>query len=202
MTSLAKIDSNKRNALMSTGPRSREGKEKSRFNAVSHGLTATTPVLPHESREDYDELVAALRDELLPVGVLEELLVARVAARIFRLARMTRIETGVLVWELHGDDSELGSAGHTTRSLYGLLLDLSAANDEVSNARAHDAEKARSSELARLGRAFIRDSSGADALTKLSRYEATLDRALFRDLAELYRLKECRLQASATRSSE
>lgn len=195
MTSPAKIEANRRNALMSTGPRTPEGKAASRFNAVSHGLTASAPLLPHEEREDYEELAGAFREELAPIGALEELLVARIAARMFRLARVTRIETGVLVWELHGDAAELDSdSGDEGRSLRRLLAGLGDGNDhtDMRQQQARDADEARSGDLARLGRAFIRDAAGANALSKLSRYEARLDRALLRDLAELHRLKELR----------
>lgn len=40
MTSQRKIEANRRNASRSTGPRSAEGKARSRLNAVSHGLSA------------------------------------------------------------------------------------------------------------------------------------------------------------------
>lgn len=40
MTSQKKIEANRRNASRSTGPRSAEGKARSRLNAVSHGLAA------------------------------------------------------------------------------------------------------------------------------------------------------------------
>ena len=52
MTSERKTEANRRNAARSTGPRTREGK-KVRLNAVKHGLTATTVILPHEDAEAY-----------------------------------------------------------------------------------------------------------------------------------------------------
>lgn len=39
MTSQARIDANRRNALRSTGPRSDKGKARSRRNALKHGLS-------------------------------------------------------------------------------------------------------------------------------------------------------------------
>ena len=42
MTSLKQIAANRRNALKSTGPTTSEGKQRSRCNAMRHGLTAET----------------------------------------------------------------------------------------------------------------------------------------------------------------
>ena len=119
----------------------------------------------------------------------------RIAARIFRLARIARIETGVLIWELHGDDAEIGgNEPDGDRWRNGLLFGLGhqTRDAETTQQRVRDAEIARSSDLARLGRAFIRDASAADALSKLSRYESRLERALLRDLGELERIQRSR----------
>src|SRR5450759_2281622 len=53
MTSLKQIEANRRNALKSTGPTTPEGKERSRCNAVRHGLTAETVVAALEDAKAY-----------------------------------------------------------------------------------------------------------------------------------------------------
>jgi hypothetical protein len=53
MTSLRQIEANRRNALRSTGPKTEEGKKRSRRNAVRHGLTAETVIEMLEDPEDY-----------------------------------------------------------------------------------------------------------------------------------------------------
>jgi hypothetical protein len=45
MTSDKRIAANRRNALRSTGPRTQDGKARSRLNAVKHGLAASLPAL-------------------------------------------------------------------------------------------------------------------------------------------------------------
>jgi hypothetical protein len=44
MTSFQRFEANRRNALRSTGPKTDDGKRRSRLNAVRHGLTAETVV--------------------------------------------------------------------------------------------------------------------------------------------------------------
>ena len=56
MTSFRQIEANRRNARKSTGPTTEEGKQRSRCNAVRHGLTAETVIQALEDAEDYKAL--------------------------------------------------------------------------------------------------------------------------------------------------
>jgi hypothetical protein len=56
MTTLLQVQANHRNALKSTGPRSRHGKAMSRRNSVKHGVINWTPVLlPGESSAAWEK---------------------------------------------------------------------------------------------------------------------------------------------------
>jgi hypothetical protein len=60
MTSFRQIDANRRNARKSTGPTTEQGKHRSRYNAVRHGLTAETVISALEDAEDYKAFEAAI----------------------------------------------------------------------------------------------------------------------------------------------
>ncbi len=93
-----KIEANRRNALKSTGPRTENGKKKSRYNALKHGILAKEVVLPPgragEDRQAFQDLLAGLRDDLKPEGTLEEMLVEKAASAFWRLGRALRCEGG------------------------------------------------------------------------------------------------------------
>jgi hypothetical protein len=96
MTSLKQIEANRRNALKSTGPRSEAGKERSRRNAVRHGLTAETVIEPLEDPEDYKAFEMSITAEFDAQTAVERELVLRLASVLWRLRRATAIGTGLL----------------------------------------------------------------------------------------------------------
>jgi hypothetical protein len=52
MTTFRQIEANRRNAQLSTGPVTQEGKQRSRQSALRHGLTAETVIDALEDAED------------------------------------------------------------------------------------------------------------------------------------------------------
>src|SRR4051794_34081758 len=87
MVSQRKIDANRRNAKRSTGPRTEEGKDHVRLNALKHGLTARTVVLPHEDEEAYQQRREAWTKDLNPGGDVAAYLVERAVRISWQLDR-------------------------------------------------------------------------------------------------------------------
>jgi hypothetical protein len=93
MTSFRKIEANRRNALRSTGPKTEEGKRRSRLNAVRHGLTAETAVRHLEDAKDYNAFEATIIADYCAETAVARELVLRLASLLWRLRRATAIET-------------------------------------------------------------------------------------------------------------
>ncbi len=83
----------------STGPRTPEGKNTSRWNSFKHGLYAKQLVVPGEDPAELDALRHSLRAEHQPANTTEEILVNEIAEQYWRLRRMRR-------YEAHGMASE------------------------------------------------------------------------------------------------
>ncbi len=96
MTSFRQIEANRRNALRSTGPKTEDGKRRSRQNAVRHGLTSETVIAALEDIEDYQAFEAAVIADYAARTAVERELVLRLASLLWRIRRATAIETDLL----------------------------------------------------------------------------------------------------------
>jgi hypothetical protein len=200
---------NRANSLKSTGPTSSAGKVAVRLNATRHGLLSKAPIMAGESEEEYHALRAHLESELAPVGIMEAQLCERMAGTFWRLRRLSHIEAGILTGnaaQSFADAADAIATSHTRTEgghdeLMAVLIEEAQGRTVIENEEAHtdasdaakDARAVLWSVPALLGAAYQRDASGADALTKLSRYETTLERSLYRAGEELRRLQEVRL---------
>ena len=72
-----------------------EGKQRSRCNAVRHGLTAETVIGALEDAEDYQAFEAAIIADYDAQSAVERELVLRLASLLWRLRRATTMETGL-----------------------------------------------------------------------------------------------------------
>ena len=96
MASERQIAANRINARRSTGPRTTIGRSRSRRNAMTHGLTATTVVDVLEDDAEFrsfkDQIVSAYQ----PVSTIHQELVRRLVSMLWRLRRAHAVETGLL----------------------------------------------------------------------------------------------------------
>ena len=187
MTSFRQIEANRRNAQLSTGPVTEEGKKKSRQNAVRHGLTAETVIDALEDAEDYAAFELAVTADYDAQSAVERELVLRLASLLWRLRRATTIESGLFEIQAR----QLLQFQRTRRThqqrqniIDNMYRDAAATDDDLLNS-ADDPTGSLDTGLRStieatdqsgdLTRSFIRLSNlPTYPLDRLSRYEATL----------------------------
>jgi len=99
MSALPTIDRaaiNRANAQHSTGPRTPEGKASSSRNALCHGLSSRTPVLPPEDLAAYQRHCRQFFDEYRPATPTETQLTQELADTAWRLNRIPALEAELL----------------------------------------------------------------------------------------------------------
>ena len=136
-----------------------------------------------------------------PIGVLEDLLVDRITLALWRLRRLGRVEAGIFALELYGQRLERARREASTYVKDSIQDLMDSATTTVTDEKKHEEalakvremEAAPDSETATLGRTFVRDAETANAFSKLSRYETTIERGLYKALHELERRQAGRL---------
>jgi len=99
MTTRKQTLANRRNALKSTGPTTKIGKQRISQNALVHGMRAHTTVLPGENSEEYEQLADLLRSQYQPEPGFEASLLERITHCLWRLQRGPQIEVGIFLAE-------------------------------------------------------------------------------------------------------
>lgn len=149
------------------GPRTPKGKTRSKHNALKHGLFSKVVLLKGEPQSDFDSVLNGLRNDLRPEGMLESILVEKLASLIWRQRRLLMAE---------GAEIRKGTE-------FFQIIDLS---DDYETTPERAAEKKKLSAIAR----NVPDSPQLD---RLLRYEASLERAFDRTLSQLEHLQRMRL---------
>src|SRR3954467_10045387 len=90
IVSEARLAANRRNAARSTGPKTEEGKQRSRANALKHGLCATVVVA--EDAQLIQKRASDWFDALKPQDEFQSWLVDEVAILSLRIDRCERME--------------------------------------------------------------------------------------------------------------
>ena len=115
---------NRVNAQHSTGPRTDAGKQRSSLNALRHGLTAASPVLPSEDRAAYEQHRRQFFDEYQPATETETQLVNELVDTSWRLNRIPLLEAALLTEadRMRARRDPLTLISDTTRTLAALGL--------------------------------------------------------------------------------
>ena len=204
MTSDKQLVANRRNAQKSTGPKTDQGKAATKYNALRHGLLAQGAIIPGEDASVFYELYEDLRKEFSPDGELEFRLVDLIATSFWRLRRLGRVEAGIFAMQRFKIDVVRASNEAEKFVETSSIIDFpdfteTKITNEISYQKAmSQAEKARQSQqedLPTMGLAFVEDARSENAFSKLSRYEAGIERSLYRAIHELQRLQAGRRDA-------
>ena len=164
MSTAAKAEANRKNAQLSTGPLTAEGKATSAKNATKHGLLSHATLLAGESRAAFDGFSAGLLAALQPSGDVQRMLADHVVACAWRLRRLFTVEAAIVEYE----QESVAEINTTPYARLGLP------------------STPRSTPHATVALGFMR---GAKHLETLSKYEAQIERSLRRSLADLRELQ-------------
>ena len=193
MSSFRQIEANRRNAQLSTGPVTEEGKKRSRRNALRHGLTAETVIDALEDAEDYAAFEMAVMADYDAPSAVERELVLRLASVLWRLRRATAIQSGLFkIQAQHLRQFRQARRAHQQRqeiidNLYSDAVTPDPA-EHVETEIDHrlQSPQAGANQSDDLTRSYIRLTNVPTCpLDRLSRYEATLWRQAYQILFTL-----------------
>jgi hypothetical protein len=177
--SQSQLEANRLNAQKSTGPQTAHGKARSSQNALKHGLSAKTPLLPGEDPAVFAAFFEGLIEDLAPQGAIEAYQVQRAAEIAWRLQRVPHFEAGLMTYvasheAYHHDDGP---------------------RPDDANAEAQQSTEALSfrppalEDAYRIGR-MVRVMLNQNLTGKLARYEVTLQKQLTQTIRELRKLQD------------
>lgn len=96
MTSDLQIAANQQNAQNSTGPKSQSARQRTRNNAVKHGIFSRQLLITGEDPEELAALQSDVGMALAPEGVFEEMFVGQIIGDMWRLRRLDLAEQAYL----------------------------------------------------------------------------------------------------------
>ena len=173
MATIKQINANKKNALLSKGPKTDLGKLNSSKNSLKHGLTAKQLVIG-ENLKEFEQYRDQMIEALKPVGILEEQVVFKIIDVGFRLRRIGKIEAGIYNQEiLHHEADEYKNK--IAEKIVFKEEELVQSSDRCINLK---------------GLAFARDCKYGSAILKLNTIEDKLMNKYYRQLDLLKMMQE------------
>lgn len=199
------LEANRRNALMSTGPRTDAGMAVSSKNALKHGLLSAEVVIPGEDPAEFASFRRAMLDDLFPVGQLELMLADRIIGSFWKLRRSGRMENELYVSLMDPGYSEdiitkeepyeiiLGCTNPDGSKYVGSHYSVSKTGDVkdlLNEPQTKEPETVEPKDSVRsLGSMALQDFTSSNILSRFRRYEGQIERSLYKALTELQRLQ-------------
>ena len=111
-TSSKRAEANRENAQKSTGPRTQAGKARSSRNSTRHALLAKAATLMAQPNQELEGILARFNADLRPSFIHEEVLVEQMAIAAWRIRQGTRIEVGLLSFQMQETYQRLLTSGN------------------------------------------------------------------------------------------
>jgi hypothetical protein len=173
MATIKQINANRKNALLSKGPKTDLGKFNSSKNSLKHGLTAKQLVIGEDLNE-FEKYRDHMIEALKPEGILEEQVAFKIIDVGFRLRRIGGIEAGIYNQEiLHHEIDEYKQK--MAEKIEFKDQELVQSSDRSINLK---------------GLAFARDCKYGSAILKLNTIEDKLMNKYYRQLDILKMMQE------------
>jgi hypothetical protein len=166
-----------------TGPVTVAGKAKSSLNALTHGLTANTPLLPGEDAGEFRRFVWDIVEDLAPHGPAQAELAHRAALLMWKRRRVNDAEREVL-YRLEDEvreeaDDKLAEKEEFAKTAEDFAAVEACRADEAENGAHYNARQMVAQGL----------TSGDAKLERLARHEHRLDRQIDATIRLLLRLQ-------------
>lgn len=150
------------------------------LNAVSHGITSVTPVIPGMEREqDWLAHRDGISESLAPEGHLERVLAERIALLLWRLQRVTRLENAVAAYQVDQTVPDRITADAYRFGAEAIIEQAEGKRDDLPEPTPEEMDLQRE----------LRIIPWRDQLEKIMRYESHLHRQWVQTLHEIEALQ-------------
>jgi hypothetical protein len=119
---LSRAETSRLNGSRSRGPKTQAGRDKSRFNAVTHGMTAQSDVLPGENAGEFEAGRLDLHLSMNPRTPLEATMLDRIARNAWRAERTEVSIDARLQFNVNHDALDRGQAHRRDVTAVGQVL--------------------------------------------------------------------------------
>jgi len=185
MTTELQITANQENSKLSTGAKTSEGKTIVAQNAIKHGLLSHKLILGEEDLDCWKILLNGLVETLLPVGMIEQLLVEKIAISFWRQRRLVGAEVAAIRISAITESKRLDLEIENIENDLYFVMDINQRTKEVKNRLV--------SEFQEIKRLVQIKSTAPISDELLIRYSTGLDNELYKAITAFRKEQEIRL---------